>query len=55
MLNFADSGELDIARDKLNPSVDCRVAFLQHADSRLPPGDSQCFDLGFPAIYLLLC
>jgi len=42
MLKFADSGELDNARDKLNPSVDCRVVFLQHGDSRLPLEDSLC-------------
>jgi hypothetical protein len=48
MLKFADSGELDNARDKLNPSVDCRVVFLQHGDSRLPLGDSSC--LGFTCL-----
>ena len=45
MLKFADSGELDIALDKLNPSVDRAVAFLQHAGSRLLPGDSSCVEL----------
>ena len=40
MLKFADSGELDIALDKLNPSVDRCVVFLQHAGSRLLLGDS---------------
>jgi len=51
MLKFADSGELDNASDWLNPSVDCRVAFLQHADSRVPSGDSRCLDLASLLVY----
>lgn len=50
MLKFADSGELDIASDKLNPSVNCPVADLQHADSRLPLWDSLCLDLTCRAV-----
>ena len=45
MMKFADSGELDIALNKLNPSVDCHVAVLQHAGPRLAYWDSSCLDL----------